>query len=62
MKGLVNLPNYSLWSQEFESDEVAKLLKSLFDIFEKDIQTLLNVLNKLRQLYDGNTDKKHAKN
>lgn len=48
MKRLENLPSYNLWSQEFKStsNEIAKLFEVLFSIFKKDIEILLNKLEK----------------
>ena len=40
MNDLDNLPDYSLWSQDFTPDEVTILLKVLCDNFEKDLEIL----------------------
>ena len=40
MNDLDNLPDYSLWSQDFTPDEVTNLLKVLCDNFEKDLEIL----------------------
>lgn len=40
IKNLDNLPDYSLWSQDFTPDEVTNLLKVLCDNFEKDLEIL----------------------
>ena len=40
MNNLDNLPDYSLWSQDFTPDEVTNLLKVLCDNFEKDLEIL----------------------
>lgn len=39
------LPDYSLWSRDFNHDEVANLLKLLCENFEKDLEILRNKLN-----------------
>ena len=40
MNDLDNLPDYSLWSQDFTPDEVTNLLRVLCDNFEKDLEIL----------------------
>ena len=40
MSHLDNLPDYSLWSQEFTPDEVTNMLKFLCENFEKDLEIL----------------------
>ena len=40
MSHLDNLPDYSLWSQEFTTDEVTNMLKFLCENFEKDLEIL----------------------
>ena len=40
MSHLDNLPDYSLWSQEFTPDEVTNVLKFLCENFEKDLEIL----------------------
>ena len=37
MNDLDNLPDYNLWSRGLKFDEVASLLKSLCENFEKDV-------------------------
>ena len=38
MNDLDNLPDYNLWSRDLKFDEVASLLKSLCENFEKDVE------------------------
>ena len=40
MNDLDNLPDYSLWSQDFTPDEVTNMLKFLCENFEKDLEIL----------------------
>ena len=40
MSHLDNLPDYSLWSQEFTPDEVTNMLMFLCENFEKDLEIL----------------------
>ena len=35
-----DLPDYSLWSQDFKTDEMANLLKLLCENFKKDLEIL----------------------
>ena len=44
-----DLPNYSLWSQDFKPDEIASLLKLLCENFKKDLEILWNKIRNLRE-------------
>ena len=43
-----DLPDYSLWSQDFKPDEMANLLKLLCENFRKDLEILSNKLRSLK--------------
>ena len=49
MNNLDNLPDYSLWSQEFEHDGVASLLKLLCENFNKDLEIMRNTIKALKE-------------
>ena len=49
MNNLDNLPDYSLWSQEFEHDGVASLLKLLCENFNKDPEIMRNTIKALKE-------------
>ena len=44
-----DLPDYSLWSQDFKPDEMANLLKLLCENFKKDLEILWNKIRNLRE-------------
>ena len=44
-----NLPDYSLWSQDFKPDEMANLLKLLCENFEKDLEIWWNQIRNLKK-------------
>ena len=46
---LDNLPDYSLWSQDFNPDEMANLLKLLCENFEKDLEILWNKIRNFKE-------------
>ena len=43
-----DLPEYGLWSQDFNPDEMANLLKLLCENFRKDLEILSNKLRSLK--------------
>ena len=49
MNDLDSLPDYSLWSQEFEHDRVASLLKLLSENFNKDLEIMHNRIRALKE-------------
>ena len=49
MNNLDNLPDYSLWSQEFEHDGVTSLLKLLCENFNKDLEIMRNTIKALKE-------------
>ena len=49
MNNLDNLPDYSLWSQEFEHDGVTSLLKLLCENFNKDLKIMRNTIKALKE-------------
>ena len=49
MNDLHSLPNYSLWSQEFEHDRVASLLKLPSENFNKDLEIMHNRIRALKE-------------
>ena len=44
-----DLPDYSLWSQDFKPDEMANLLKLLCENFEKDLEIWWNQIRNLKK-------------
>ena len=44
-----DLPDYSLWSQDFKPDEMANLLKLLCENFEKDLHIWWNKISNLKK-------------
>ena len=44
-----DLPDYSLWSQDFKPDEMAILLKLLCENFKKDLEILWNKIRNLKE-------------
>ena len=44
-----DLPDYSLWSQDFKPDEMANLLKLLCENFKKDLEILWNKIRNLKE-------------
>ena len=46
---LDNLPDYSLWSQDFNPDEMANLLKLLCENFKKDLEILWNKIRNFKE-------------
>ena len=48
MNDLDSLPDYSLWSQDFEHDRVASLLKLLSENFNKDLEIMQNRIRALK--------------
>ena len=49
MNDLDSLPDYSLWSQEFENERVASLLKLLSENFNKDLEIMHNRIRALKE-------------
>ena len=49
LHSLQSLPDYSLWSQEFEHDRVASLLKLLSENFNKDLEIMHNRIRALKE-------------
>ena len=49
MNTLDNLPDYSLWSDDFKPDEMANLLKLLCENFRKDLEILWNKIRNLKE-------------
>ena len=53
---LDNLPDYSLWSQDFKDNEIASLLKILCDNFEKDIELMRKKIKALKESRETGND------
>ena len=49
MNTLDNLPDYSLWSDDFKPDEMANLLKLLCENLRKDLEILWNKIRNLKE-------------